>query len=100
LKNYLGQFENLQTVGRNGMHRYNNMDHSMLTGIMAAENVLGSAHNIWATEDADTYLEEGPETAKASRLTEYPRRLRQKGAIFSTVAIILLVVYLWGTALR
>ncbi len=100
LKNYLSQFENLQTVGRNGMHRYNNMDHSMLTGIMAAENVLGSAHNIWATEDADTYLEEGPANTKASRLTKYLRPLRQKGTIFSTVAIILLFVYLWSSALR
>ena len=34
-------FENLQTIGRNGMHRYNNQDHSMLTGLLAAKNILG-----------------------------------------------------------
>ncbi len=38
---------NLQTVGRNGMHRYNNQDHSMLTAILAARNILGAAFNVW-----------------------------------------------------
>ena len=37
IQDYLQTFENLQTVGRNGMHRYNNQDHSMLTAILAAE---------------------------------------------------------------
>lgn len=47
LKNYLSSFENLQTVGRNGMHRYNNQDHSMLTGLLAAQNILGQHHDVW-----------------------------------------------------
>ncbi len=52
---------NLQLVGRNGMHRYNNQDHSMLTGILAARNVLGADYDLWRVNvDAD-YLEEyGP----------------------------------------
>lgn len=37
---YLNGIENLFPVGRNGMHRYNNQDHSMLTGMMAAENIV------------------------------------------------------------
>ena len=41
IQNYLNTFENLQTVGRNGMHRYNNQDHSMLTGMLAAKNIQG-----------------------------------------------------------
>ncbi|MES4792758.1 MAG: FAD-dependent oxidoreductase, partial [Chloroflexota bacterium] len=41
LQQYLATFENLQTVGRNGMHRYNNQDHSMLTALLAARNILG-----------------------------------------------------------
>jgi protoporphyrinogen oxidase len=60
LRDYLRHFTNLQTVGRNGMHRYNNMDHAMLTGIMAAENVLGGRHDLWAIDDPDGYFEEIP----------------------------------------
>lgn len=65
LRTYLRTFINLQTVGRNGLHRYNNMDHSMLTGIMAAENIQGSNHDLWALEDPDDYLEEMLSTSAA-----------------------------------
>ena len=41
LREFLARLPNLQTVGRNGMHRYNNQDHSMLTAIYAARNVAG-----------------------------------------------------------
>ncbi len=58
IRSYLGTIENLQTVGRNGMHRYNNMDHSMLTGMLAAENVLGERHDIWSVNEEQEYLEE------------------------------------------
>ena len=47
IRRYLSSFSNLQTVGRNGMHRYNNQDHSMLAGMLAAGNVLGGKHDIW-----------------------------------------------------
>jgi protoporphyrinogen oxidase len=47
LRAYLETFDNLQTIGRNGLHRYNNMDHSMLTGIAAADRLLGSNKNSW-----------------------------------------------------
>ena len=49
----------LQLVGRNGMHRYNNQDHSMLTGVFAARNVLGARYNLWETNVDEEYLEEG-----------------------------------------
>jgi protoporphyrinogen oxidase len=58
LREWLSGLENLQTIGRNGMHRYNNMDHSMLTGLMAAENVLGAAHDIWEVNRRPEYHEE------------------------------------------
>jgi protoporphyrinogen oxidase len=58
IKNYLMQFENLQTIGRNGMHRYNNQDHSMLTGILAARNVLGSQYDLWDVNTDCAYYEE------------------------------------------
>jgi protoporphyrinogen oxidase len=43
IRDYLAHFANLQTIGRNGLHRHNNMDHSMLARLYAARNVLGEA---------------------------------------------------------
>ncbi|MGF1478325.1 MAG: NAD(P)/FAD-dependent oxidoreductase [Cyanophyceae cyanobacterium] len=58
IQDYLQTFENLQTVGRNGMHRYNNQDHSMLTAILAAKNILGEEHNLWDVNTERSYHEE------------------------------------------
>ncbi len=58
IQDYLQTFENLQTVGRNGMHRYNNQDHSMLTGMLAARNVLGENHDLWNVNVERSYHEE------------------------------------------
>jgi protoporphyrinogen oxidase len=58
LRAALSTFHNLQTIGRNGMHRYNNQDHSMLTGILAARNVLGERHDLWAVNTERSYYEE------------------------------------------
>ena len=58
LENYIRNFENLHTVGRNGMHRYNNQDHSMLTGILAARNIMGENHDLWSVNTEDEYHEE------------------------------------------
>ena len=58
IRNYLENFSNLQTIGRSGMHRYNNMDHSMQTGILAAKNCTGENHDLWAINEEKSYLEE------------------------------------------
>ena len=58
LQSYLQTFENLQTVGRNGMHRYNNQDHSMLTGMLAASNILGGNDNLWDVNTERSYYED------------------------------------------
>ena len=58
IRNYLDNFNNLQTIGRSGMHRYNNMDHSMQTGILAAKNCCGEHHDLWAVNEEKSYLEE------------------------------------------
>ncbi|HEV3478162.1 MAG TPA: NAD(P)/FAD-dependent oxidoreductase [Gaiellaceae bacterium] len=51
---------NLEQVGRNGLHRYNNSDHSMLTAIRAVENLLrGTRHDVWTVNADGVYLEEG-----------------------------------------
>ncbi len=60
LREYLRGFENLQTCGRNGLHRYNNQDHSMWTAMLAALNVVdGSRHDVWSVNTEAEYLEEG-----------------------------------------
>lgn len=48
IRAYLEMFENFQTIGRNGMFRYNNMDHSVLSGILAARNIPKKVHDIWS----------------------------------------------------
>jgi protoporphyrinogen oxidase len=50
---------NVQPVGRNGMHRYNNQDHSMLTAMLAVENIVkGTEHDLWAVNVEEEYHEE------------------------------------------
>lgn len=55
---WLGQLENFQTVGRNGLHRYNNQDHSMLTAMLAAKNIAGEKHDLWSVNVERSYQEE------------------------------------------
>jgi len=63
---------NLQLVGRNGQHRYNNQDHSMLAGVWAARNVAGAQHDLWSINvDAD-YHEGGAAEAPRDRLVPGP----------------------------
>lgn len=57
IRSFLGRFENLQTIGRNGLHRYNNQDHSMITAIMAVENLLGQTNDLWAANTETSYYE-------------------------------------------
>jgi len=59
IRDFLSTIDNLQTIGRNGVHRYNNMDHSMRTGLLAARNVLGAQHDVWEVNEEEAYLEEG-----------------------------------------
>ncbi|MBE9092834.1 NAD(P)/FAD-dependent oxidoreductase [Tychonema sp. LEGE 07203] len=58
LEGFLKGIENLQTIGRNGMHRYNNQDHSMLTGLLAARNILGEKHDLWDVNTERSYYED------------------------------------------
>lgn len=52
---------NLRTIGRNGLHRYNNLDHSMLTGVYAARSLLtGEQYDLRSVNDEQEYLEEIP----------------------------------------
>jgi protoporphyrinogen oxidase len=59
VRRWLVSLENLQQVGRNGLHRYNNSDHSMLTAIRAVDNLVGGAdHDIWSVNADSAYHEE------------------------------------------
>jgi protoporphyrinogen oxidase len=59
IRTWLEGIENLTQVGRNGLHRYNNSDHSMLTAMRAVDNILlGTHHDIWAVNAENVYLEE------------------------------------------
>jgi protoporphyrinogen oxidase len=58
VRSWLDGIENLQQVGRNGLHRYNNSDHSMLTAMRAVDNLLaGAHHDIWEVNAESVYHE-------------------------------------------
>ena len=61
IRRYLDNFPNLFLIGRNGMHKYNNQDHSMLTAMTAVENIVNGIpgkDNIWAINTEMEYHEE------------------------------------------
>src|SRR5215216_2565287 len=59
IRRWLDDIPGLQQVGRNGLHRYNNSDHSMLSAMRAVDNVLdGAGHDIWAVNVESAYHEE------------------------------------------
>ena len=60
IKDFINIFENLFLIGRNGMHKYNNMDHSMLTAITAVNNIIAdikSKNDIWNINTEEEYHE-------------------------------------------
>jgi hypothetical protein len=59
IRQYVDRLQNLQTIGRNGLHRYNNQDHAMMTGMLAVRNLmLGERNDLWAVNTDDEYHEE------------------------------------------
>ncbi|HZJ00665.1 MAG TPA: NAD(P)/FAD-dependent oxidoreductase [Gemmatimonadaceae bacterium] len=58
IRGHLDGIPNLATVGRNGMHKYNNQDHSMYTAMLAVENIEGASHDIWSVNTDYEYHEE------------------------------------------
>lgn len=74
IRGALRVINNLHVVGRNGMHKYNNQDHSMLTGILAARNLFGSDFNLWQVNGDAEYLEEESADDLTGRATPMPRQ--------------------------
>jgi hypothetical protein len=103
IREYLGTTENLQTVGRNGMHRYNNMDHSMQTGKLAVENLFGANHNLWEVNEEEEYLEEVTQDDALERFGKeiIPRafarmdKLAFASAIGTTFGLLFFALTLW-----
>ena len=59
LRAWLGEHTpNVYPVGRNGMHRYNNQDHSMYTAMLSVENIFGADHDVWSVNVEEEYHEE------------------------------------------
>jgi protoporphyrinogen oxidase len=70
IREFLDSFENLYLVGRNGMHRYNNQDHSMLTAMTAVDNILAGRSdksNLWELNTEMEYHEERSTPEKAEK---------------------------------
>jgi protoporphyrinogen oxidase len=72
----LARFANLHVVGRNGMHKYNNQDHSMMTAMLAVRNLSGAAFNLWNV-NSDAEYHEGGENADSGR--RMPQRAEGSG---------------------
>jgi protoporphyrinogen oxidase len=61
IRQYVDRYQNLFLIGRNGMHRYNNQDHSMLTAMMAVDNIVAGItdkNNLWEVNTESDYHEE------------------------------------------
>jgi protoporphyrinogen oxidase len=77
VRNYLDRFANLFLVGRNGMHKYNNQDHSMLTAMTAVDNIIEGRtdkSNIWAVNTEMDYHEEKQATDTVGTTETIPVR--------------------------
>jgi protoporphyrinogen oxidase len=94
VRQFLDRFHNFQLVGRNGQHKYNNQDHSMLTAMRASENILGAKHNLWQVSEEQEYLEEiSPEPREKAALE---RLLERAFARMDKVALALAVGSVFG----
>ncbi|MEO7966015.1 MAG: NAD(P)/FAD-dependent oxidoreductase, partial [Gemmatimonadaceae bacterium] len=67
VRSFIDRIPNLHTVGRNGMHKYNNQDHSMLTAMMAVANMRGASHDVWSVNTDFEYHEEQKLEADTSK---------------------------------
>jgi protoporphyrinogen oxidase len=78
IRRWLDTIENLQQVGRNGLHRYNNSDHSMLTAMRAVDNLLaGAHHDIWEVNAESVYHETDVADEHPYRVAPEPPELQE-----------------------
>jgi len=86
IRTWLEGIDNLQQIGRNGLHRYNNSDHSMLTALRAVENLCdGAAHDLWAVNADSVYHERvEPDEQPYRAAPETPATVRSLAEEFGT----------------
>jgi protoporphyrinogen oxidase len=72
-----GSFPTLHLVGRNGMHKYNNQDHSMMTAMLCAKNIIAGErlYDLWAVNEDAEYHESGTHSGGASGQRQVPKRI-------------------------
>lgn len=86
IRKFLDGLNNLHLVGRNGMHKYNNQDHSMLTAMLTVKNIMGANYNVWDVNVEQEYHEEIIDEDKkqmallASTQPLVPKRLESAGS--------------------
>jgi len=81
ISGWLARFPNLQVMGRNGMHRYNNQDHSMMTAILAVDNILGGSNDLWSVNVEESYhedIESAPDLTRQAAPVAIQRRARER----------------------
>ena len=75
VREFVDGLSNCATVGRNGLHRYNNQDHSMLAAMTAVDNLVAGRKdkaNIWDVNTEQEYHEEAPARARAGAALGHP----------------------------
>jgi protoporphyrinogen oxidase len=84
IRSWLDGLDNYIQVGRNGLHRYNNSDHSMLTAMRAVDNLVdGADHDIWAVNAESVYHEEGKDNEDKQPYIEAPETESMKEPLHS-----------------
>ena len=77
--NYLNKYDNLYCIGRNGQHRYNNMDHSMKTAMEATDNILNNKNSkmdIWNVNTEQEYHEESKNNSKIKKIKDKLKKVK------------------------
>ena len=76
IRGWLENLANLELAGRNGMHKYNNQDHSMMTALLAARNILGQGKfDTWKVNTDAEYHEGSTEEDQVQKGRAVPRRV-------------------------
>ena len=100
IRQFLSRIDNLQLVGRNGMHKYNNQDHSMLTAMLAAKNIQGENYDLWKVNTEQEYHEEveDEEKERDRALAQTFARMDKLGfatAVGTVCSIAIFIATLW-----
>jgi protoporphyrinogen oxidase len=98
IRDFLNSIENLLPIGRNGLHKYNNQDHSMLTAMLAVENIQGATHDLWEVNEEQEYHEEVKEVIPDELIIQTFSRMDKLGfatAIGSVCGLFVLVATLF-----